>query len=143
MYYYLIGGWVLYFVLHSVLATENAKRSVGFSPRTYRLLYSIFSTVALVGLLVLGGSITAKPFFDNEGIVRYVSLMITTFGVMTIQVSFRQYRLKSFLGLADEQEGIKIDGILKYIRHPIYAGIILVTGGFFFFIPNLPTLISA
>ena len=42
----------------------------------------------------------------------------------------------------DEISELKKDGILGYVRHPIYTGTILVILGFFLFIPNLPTLVS-
>ena len=145
-YFWLAVGWVLYFTLHSVMATESIKqlaaRTLGLTLRFYRLIYSLFSIAGLVFLLLLNGSIVSPYFFESKGWVRYLSLMFTTFGVMTIQIAFRQYRLKSFLGFAEESLEFKTEGLLKIIRHPIYAGIILVTIGFFLFIPNIPTLIT-
>jgi protein-S-isoprenylcysteine O-methyltransferase Ste14 len=142
----LIGGWMIYFFLHSILAAESTKRRAqhifGNAFHFYRLVYSVISTVGLVALLIFNGSIPGADFFDRSGIFRYLSLMFTTFGVMTMQLAFRHYKLKSFLGFAEEKAELKIDGILKVVRHPIYAGLILITIGFFLFIPNLPTLIS-
>ncbi len=117
-------------------------RLLGSGFRFYRLFYSVFSTLGLIALLVVNSNIPALHFFESEGVVRYLSLMLTTFGVMLIQVSFRQYRLKGFLGLAPEDAALRKNGILNWIRHPIYSGLILVTIGFFLFIPNLPTAIS-
>lgn len=139
-YFILTAGWLFYFMLHSVLAAESVKKRMMF--KFYRLLYAMISLVGLIALLILNGSIPAEHFFQNGGVVRYLSLMFTTFGVMTIQLSFRHYSVKSFIGLATEKNELKAEGILKYIRHPIYAGIILITIGFFLFIPNLPSLIS-
>ncbi len=145
-YFILAFGWVVYFILHSVLAKDEVKafavRQLGKAFRFYRVIYSIISSLGLAGLLVLNGSMHAAYFFESAGLVRYLSLMLTTFGVMTIQIAFRQYSLKSFLGFADERNELKIEGILKYVRHPIYTGLIMVTIGFFLFIPNLPTLVS-
>ena len=145
-YWILTGGWVLYFVLHSAMAAEKVKhlasRKGGRAYRYYRLFYSIFSTAGLVGLLILNGSIEADLFFKREGIIRYLSLFFTTFGVMTIQLAFRNYNLKSFLGFGEEKVELRIVGISKYVRHPIYAGLILITTGFFLFIPNAPTLVT-
>ena len=98
--------------------------------------------MGLIALLVVNSNIPATYFFESAGVVRYLSLMLTTFGVMLIQLSFRQYRLKGFLGLAAEEATLRKSGILNWIRHPIYSGLILVTIGFFLFIPNLPTAIS-
>jgi len=130
-YAILVGGWLLYFVLHSVMAG-----------RTNRIVYVLVSTTGLLALLFYNGSIHSLKFFVSEGPVRYVSLVLTTFGVMIIQTSFRQYNFKGFVGLSAEKPELKTEGVLRYVRHPIQAGIILIVLGFFFFIPNLPTLIS-
>lgn len=145
-YFVLTGGWVLYFTLHSVMASEGVKERVrhglGSGYRFYRLFYSAVSTMGLVVLLMINANLKTAYFFESEGIIRYLSLMLTTFGVMTIQLAFRQYRLKSFLGFAPEQRSLRREGILKLVRHPIYSGLILTTIGFFLFIPNLATLIT-
>jgi len=131
-YVILVVGWVIYFALHSALAG-----------RLNRILYVLMSTAGLLALLFYNGSIHSLKFFVSEGPVRYLSLMLTTFGVMIIQTSFRQYNFKGFIGLSDENSQLRTEGILKYVRHPIQAGIILVVLGFFFFIPNMPTAISS
>jgi protein-S-isoprenylcysteine O-methyltransferase Ste14 len=102
----------------------------------------LFSTAGLLALLFFNASIHSLKFFVSEGPMRYVSLMLTTFGVMIIQSSFRQYSFKGFIGFGDETKELRTDGILKHVRHPILAGLILIVLGFFFFIPNLPTMIS-
>jgi methanethiol S-methyltransferase len=139
-YLLLILGWVAYFTLHSILAMDQVKSK--FPRRVFRIFYVLFSTAGLLGLLFYNGSIHSLKFFVSEGPIRYISLMLTTFGVMIIQSSFRQYSFKGFIGFADEKKELRTDGVLKYVRHPILAGLVLIVLGFFFFIPNLPTLIS-
>jgi protein-S-isoprenylcysteine O-methyltransferase Ste14 len=142
-YLILASGWVVYFLFHSLLASNGVKaRMEPFIGRSYRLVYSILASVGLVALLVFNGSIEPSRLFESTGVLRFLSLMFTTFGVMTIQLAFRQYRLKSFLGFAEEKTELKIEGILKQVRHPIYSGLILITIGFFLFIPTLATLVS-
>lgn len=142
-YVILASGWVFYFLLHSLLAAQRVKALMQpWMGRYYRIVYSVFAAVGLVALLVLNGSLESPVFFESTGLVRYLSLVLTTFGVMTIQLAFRQYRLKSFLGFAEEKEELIIDGILKNVRHPIYSGLILITTGFFLFIPNMATAVS-
>lgn len=130
-YFVLVAGWVMYFVLHSAMAG-----------RVNRIIYVLISTAGLLALLFYNGSIHSLKFFVSDGPIRYVSLVLTTFGVMIIQMSFRQFNFKGFIGVSKETQELRTEGILSYIRHPIQAGIILVVLGFFFFIPNLPTLIS-
>lgn len=142
----LVTGWLVYFLLHSLLAStavkKGAQQVLGSAFKYYRLGYSLMSTVGLIILLVMNGSIAADYYFEPGGIVRFLSLVFTTFGVMLIQVSFRQYRLKAFLGFEPEVNSLRHHGVLMYVRHPIYSGLILILIGFFLFIPNLPTLLS-
>jgi len=145
-YMWLTVGWLVYFTLHSLLAADStkefAKRLTGSLFRFYRLAFSIFSTGGLVALLFLGASIPATYFFERTELLRYVSLMFTTFGVMTIRLAFKQFEFKSFVGFSTETPALKREGILKHVRHPIISGILLVTIGYFIFIPNLPSLVS-
>ena len=141
-YLVLAGGWVIYFLLHSVFAARRVKARIQHLGRFYRLIYSTFATVGLVALLMFGGSFESAKLFESSDMVRYLSLMFTTFGVMTMQLAFRQYRLKSFLGFAEEKDELKIEGILRHVRHPIYSGLILVTIGFLLFIPTMATAVS-
>jgi len=142
----LIFSWGAYFVVHSLLASNFIKEF--FAKRLkanfhfYRIGYNIIASAGLLGVLFLNGSISATPFFESVGAVRYVSLMLATFGVFVINAAFRQYKLSSFLGFNKEGEGFSTNGILNKVRHPIYSGTILITIGFFLFNPNLPTLIS-
>jgi methanethiol S-methyltransferase len=140
-YVILVGGWIVYFALHSILATNAVKSK--FPPRIFRIFYVLFSTAGLVGLMFYSTGIHSLKFFSNEGPVRYLSLILTIFGVMTIQMSFKRYNFKSFVGLDNEKAELQTNGILNYIRHPIQAGIILIVLGFFFFLPNLPSLVSS
>lgn len=136
-YIILVAGWVIYFALHSLLATDQVKSK--FSRRAFRVFYVLFSTVGLLALLFYSSSIESLKFFMS---VRWLSALFTIFGVMVIQTSFRQYSLKGFLGLTIESGELQMHGILQYIRHPIQAGIILTVIGLFILIPDLPTLIS-
>lgn len=139
-YLTLVVGWLVYFALHSLGASQRIKSR--FRPLPYRLLYVVLSTLGLLAMLLYNGSIPAGRFFESHELVRYLSLLSTTVGVMVIQSAFRQYSFKGFIGLKNESSVLRIEGVLKYVRHPIYAGIILIVMGFFLFIPNLPTLVS-
>lgn len=145
-YALLTGGWIAYLTLHSLLAANVTKRAaeqmLGSGFRYYRLVYSVIATVGLVALLILNGRISSPYYFEPAGFSRFLSLPITTLGVILIQVAFRNYRLRAFLGFEPEVNHLKTRGILDWVRHPIYSGLILVTVGFFLFVPNLPTLIS-
>jgi protein-S-isoprenylcysteine O-methyltransferase Ste14 len=87
-------------------------------------------------------SITPIILFESKGFIRYLSLMLATFGIIVISRAFREYRFISFIGLQVEASEFKRAGILRYVRHPIYSGTILIVIGFFLFIPTLATFLS-
>jgi protein-S-isoprenylcysteine O-methyltransferase Ste14 len=142
-YAILILGWSFYFVIHSFLAADQTKKFFGTqNSKAYRLLYSLTSIAGLFLLLYINGSYDKNRLFNNEGVVRYFSMMLATFGVIVIRQAFKQYSLTKFTGLNRDEEVFKTEGILKSIRHPLYAGMILIVMGFFFFSPTMSTLIS-
>jgi len=145
-YLILCALWFMYFILHSLMASVKVKsfftRILKSRFRYYRIFYSLISTIGLLLLLFLNASISAEFIFASKGLIRYLSLMLATLGVIVISRSFREYRLSSFIGLKDEPSELKRTGILKHVRHPIYSGTILIVIGFFLFNPTLATLVS-
>jgi len=138
--------WIIYLGLHSFLAADRVKASIkqhmGSAFRYYRIIYSIVATLLLMALLVFNAALPSVLLFDNKGLSHYVSLMLTTLGVIIISRSFREYSFGSFIGLRTETHELKRTGILKIVRHPIYSGTILIVIGFFMFYPTIGTLIS-
>lgn len=140
--------WVGYFMLHSVFAADGVKQyfrkhfQSGY--RYYRLLYVGLSTIGLFAMLLLNASIASVYLIESGGWNWYFSLMLATFAIFIFKAAFKQYSLRGFAGFeSDEQEQFKADGILKRVRHPIYSATILMVMAFWFFIPNVTTLISA
>jgi methanethiol S-methyltransferase len=142
-YAILVLGWAFYFFIHSFLASERIKKFFhAQNGRTYRLIFSLISVIGLFCLLYVNGLGKTPKLFNSEGVVRYCSMMLATFGVMVILQAFKQFSLKKFVGLNEEEEEFRTTGILDHIRHPLYAGTILIVLGFFFFYPTLSTLVS-
>jgi methanethiol S-methyltransferase len=139
-------GWTIYFAIHSVLAADRVKIFFknllhgGF--QFYRIIYSLLSTVGLLGLLFLNAMIGGNLVINPQGIVRYLSLMLATFGVIIVSRAFKEHDALSFVGFRQEEMKFNRSGILNYVRHPIYSGTILIVIGFFLFTPTLATLVS-
>jgi|SRR5690606_32188421 len=143
-YFILVLAWVVYFFLHSFLAHDHVKEFFKKVMRSwyrfYRLVYSILSMAGLLGLLFLNGLISHDYLFSPAGVVRYISLALTAGGVLVIRQAFRQYDLGKFIGFGDDsQEEFREEGVLRYVRHPIYSGTILIVTGFFLFTPTVAT----
>ena len=141
-YIVLITGWVVYFFLHSFLATNKIKTT--FPYRYYRLVYNTLSAVGLFILLIYNGVIKSTLLFSKTDMLKFVALVLAAFGVIIINLAFKRYNVREFMGFRPEQsQELDTGGILNYIRHPIYSGTILIVIGFFLFSPYVSSLVSA
>ncbi|MFT6972550.1 MAG: protein-S-isoprenylcysteine O-methyltransferase Ste14 [Candidatus Endobugula sp.] len=137
--------WVLFYTLHSILSADKVKEKQPFSPKVYRLIYSLFSTVTLGFILILGASIYSGFVLPPSQVTFSIGLLTASFGFFVIKRAFRNYSFKSFLGLKKEDKentDLKIDKLQGKMRHPLYTGTILIFFGYFIYNPLLVNLIS-
>lgn len=142
------GGWALYFALHSLLASEQVKRTVRSKApviaRGYRFFYSLISTVGLLWLLYLMAITPSATLFSPPGYVRYIAMILASWGVILVITSFRHLSGWAFLGLKkEENKGLIRKGTHAYVRHPIYSGIILIVIGMALYTPTDIVVLSA
>lgn len=146
-YLILILAWSIYLALHSWLASQRVKNAVQqsapFLYRRYRFLYSLFSTAGLFALLVLMAASQPIYLLAKSTSLQYIGMVLASWGVILVILSFRQLSGSAFLGLKPQVPSRLITtGIHGYVRHPIYSGTILVLVGMWFYIPTDSVLIS-
>lgn len=134
--------WLLFFALHSVLAADFIKQR--FNPQLYRLFYNAQSSVFLLYILFYMSTTKSAPLFEPNGITAFIALAMAAYGVIVVRLSFREYSIRSFLGLKKEVEDVefKKDGLLSKVRHPLYSGTLLICVGFLIYLPNIINLVS-
>ena len=147
-YLILVFLWIGYFAIHSLLASDIIKKRVSFIGKYYRLLYNILAVVGLFAILIYSAIIPAEWFYNKTTFRKFIGLMFATYGLFIIKRAFKSYNLKDFIGVEQlsnnyKNEKFKKDGILAYVRHPLYLGTILIILGFFIFSPSIANLISA
>jgi methanethiol S-methyltransferase len=140
-------AWAVYLFLHSYLASRSVKQFfslvMGRSFRFYRLLYNAISLSGLILLLYLNSMIDGHHLFHPPYWVRAFSLALGVCGLVIIFFAFKQYDWMSFSGVRpDKNEVLKVSGILKHVRHPIYSGTVLIVLGYFIYTPTAATLIT-
>jgi protein-S-isoprenylcysteine O-methyltransferase Ste14 len=146
--YILIGLWLSFFVLHSVLAAIPIKNylidTFGISPRLYRLQYVILSTVHLMAIFFYTASIPSRFLIQPNPWTNFFGLSFGALGVIIAVKAFRSYDGKAFFGLSDlsKEDEFRTEGLLKHVRHPLYAGSIILLIGFWAYIPNIGNAIS-
>ncbi len=149
-HYLLAFLWILYCSIHSLLASIIVKlyfkkKSEKFF-RYYRLFYSIFAGATLVMLLMYQYSFQSVKLIQSL-VVKYIAgfiLVIPGLWIMLISI-FKYFRLLSGIrSLYEPVPAVKlrIDGIHKYARHPLYTGTLIFTWGLFLIFPFLNNLIA-
>ena len=145
----LIGLWFAYFSLHSIFAMLPVKafltERVGLSPKIYRLQFVIFAIISLAAIFVWAGQVKSPYIIPLGWWQRFSGLLLAAWGILISIRAFKSYDAKAFLGLSDlkAEDEFKTDGLLQYVRHPLYSGSILLFSGFFLYIPTLVNLISS
>lgn len=135
--------WTAYLGVHSLLAADFIKKK--FHNQQYRLFYNI---VAVVGLLPIGFMISVFPgaqLFAKSTATDFVGLVFATYGVLLIRKAFKAYNFRAFLGLepGEERQKLQTDGLFAKVRHPVYAGTILICVGLAIYAARVAALISA
>jgi methanethiol S-methyltransferase len=140
-YFLLIVLWSLWCTLHSVLVSTTVTAYLGrrmgpYFPY-YRLLYNLTSFLTVVPVALYSLSLKSEPFFAWHGPWRIgQGLLLAGAGILFVSGS-RHYSPGQFLGINQIREGasctllgdgcaITSSGVLGVLRHPWYAGAILL-----------------
>ena len=143
--------WIIYFVIHSVFASNYVKllveKRLPSLYRYYRLVYVLFAIGFLFLILMVQSLVNHQYIYQKHIISTLAGLVLATWGILIIKSAFKYYNMKEFLGLQQltgeqEDQGLLRKGILNLVRHPIYTGTILMLAGYFIFDPTLINLIT-
>jgi protein-S-isoprenylcysteine O-methyltransferase Ste14 len=126
------AAWAAFGAAHSLLARPAPKallrRHCG---RATRLVWNLIAALQLVLVLALARLIPAPPF-DRPAWLVLAQMALALAGFAILFWSRRSYDLGRFLGTAqltaplDDDEPFSASGPLAYIRHPLYAGGLLL-----------------
>ncbi len=149
----LIVSWLVYFGLHSLLASIGVKQYVALHwPRAmpaYRLMFNVIAVVLLAVPLELSLSGSDPWLWRWSGFAFYISLTLSVAAMAGFLWSLKYYDVSEFLGLrqlregnasVDDQEQFQLSPLHRWVRHPWYffALVILWTRDM-----NTPMLITA
>lgn len=142
--------WILYCVVHSLFASTTVKmyleRKLGYFFHYYRLSYSLFATITLVLLVYYQYSIQSVLLFSSSmiGYIALILFVIPGFILMVVSI-YKYFRLLSGIRSLYHKKQLsilRVTGIHKYMRHPLYSGTILFISGMFFIFPILSNFIA-
>lgn len=149
-YVILIFGWLLFCLLHSLLASLKIKnRLKSLTPslmRYYRLTYSLFFLIFLCVLLKYQFKIPEIRLYPMVIWILMPSLVIVATGLAIMMIASARYIYKvtgirqSLLG--EDNPELITTGIHGNIRHPLYAGTILFIWGLLAIFPYWSNVIA-
>lgn len=142
--------WIVYCVLHSLLASTGVKKSLQkklkSNYRYYRLFYTVFAFLFLVALLYYQISIPTTELYASAGIVFAAGIILGFCGLVLMFICIKKYfiGLSGLLSLTEENasQDLIITGVHKYVRHPLYLGTFAFIWGLFLALPYLSLFIA-
>ncbi len=143
---------VFYFGFHSFLAHQNVKALLmdrWVSKRYYRLGYNFVATVLFFLLFLYYQTIETTLLFDISWL-KFIGLSISLLGIIILIFALRQYSISEFSGIQQYKnesppipETLNTSGLNRYVRHPLYLGMLLIIWGYFLFRPTDLFLMTA
>jgi protein-S-isoprenylcysteine O-methyltransferase Ste14 len=135
-------AWLSFGVGHSLLAQPAVKTR--FRPlfgAGYRLAYNLFAAAHIAAVLVVGrwAFAGAEPFaLPPWAVAPMTAVQIA--GALVLAIALRAYDLGRFAGLTQiknaragksepEDEPLRTQGPHRFVRHPLYAGLLLILWG--------------
>jgi protein-S-isoprenylcysteine O-methyltransferase Ste14 len=149
-YSQLIIAWLLFGLIHSLLAADlikdPAKRLLKQGYRYYRFSYSILATVSLLAVLYYHFNCTKVLLWQPSLIQLVVAGILVIAGLIIMLLCTKKYFLDlsgidAILG-NKRAPVLQLDGMHQFVRHPLYFGTLLFVWALFFYYPYSNNLVS-
>jgi len=132
-------AWVAFGLAHSALAVPAVKARLRLGPYT-RLAYNLFAVATLLPVLALGRALIDGAPFERPAWLAVGQGVAVAAGAAVFLWGLAGYDLGRFAGTTqirahragrflDEDGPLRLDGAHRWMRHPLYAGGLLVLWG--------------
>jgi protein-S-isoprenylcysteine O-methyltransferase Ste14 len=138
-------AWIMYFFIHSFLASNAVKLTVekGFSAlfSYYRIVYNFIAIAGLIPLLYLSVFLP-DPYLLSLIWLSPIGYVLITAGLVLLYLAFKAFDGAEFLGIKQEKKPeLVLSGMYKYVRHPLYFATIILILGLFLLVPTQKMLL--
>lgn len=146
----LVTLWLLFGILHSVLAAEWFKRlmqrRLGGGYKYYNFAYSVFAMLTLIGILIFQFNMPSRLLYVAPNWVKLLLWLPVLAGLLIMAVVIKKYffSLSGISVFYKHQPPVALEqgGLNRYVRHPLYFGTLLFVWGVFFVVPFLNGLLA-
>ncbi|RYY87217.1 MAG: isoprenylcysteine carboxylmethyltransferase family protein [Chitinophagaceae bacterium] len=130
--------WILFGVFHSALASGSFKQRLFETfpalRAYYRASYVVFAFASMGAVLWYQLQLPSLLLLNRWALLP--GLLLTVAGALLMAVCIRKYflSLSGLRSLAQHQEvpnELRVDGVHRYVRHPLYLGTFLFIWGLF------------
>lgn len=139
-YILLAFSWIVFYTLHSLLAASKIKKimegKLGNAYKWYRLAYTVISLIFFLAIMIQALLIPKTVLIPKTDLTNYLGYMFAGFGTIIATKTSKSYSLKRFLGFKTaekENHELVTSGLYSKVRHPLYAGLVLIFLGYFLF----------
>jgi protein-S-isoprenylcysteine O-methyltransferase Ste14 len=135
---YYVLAWIGFGASHSLLASERIKAGLGWLGRWYRLVYNGVALLTIVVVIRVGehGLFPDVAPYAWPNLLQIVRWIVFGLGMALMVLGLRGYDLSRFAGLrqirhpeAPADEPLRLDGMHRFVRHPIYLSSLLLLWG--------------
>ena len=142
--------WITYCVLHSVFASLRIKKFfknlLGSAFKHYRLAYTILAFAGLAIVLCFQLSMESVSLFRRSWASNIAGAGISIVGLLLMFVCIKKYflNLSGLKSLVQEEPTteLEIDGVHRFVRHPLYLGTFLFIWGLVLLFPTASLLLT-
>jgi protein-S-isoprenylcysteine O-methyltransferase Ste14 len=153
LYQHLVLGvmWIFFCILHSALANSGFKKKLAKNaPRffkNYRFFYTIFAFGTLGAVLYYQLHMDSPLLFRSTIAISLIGWAVMLTGGLIMLVCIKKYflslsGLKSLVAEDIIANELRIDGVHRYVRHPLYLGTFVFIWGLLLLYPHLSLLIA-
>jgi len=136
-YYWITLGWLLFGLIHSLLATDwlksIASERTGLTGKQYRQLYNVIAILTLILAVLLTIRYSGSDIVTWRGAWLLIPTVAWLLALVFFAIPARAYDLGQFVGtrpdFRDEslaQQGLAMTWCHRYVRHPWYFAILLI-----------------
>ena len=147
-YINLIIWWVVFFAVHSIMASSSLKNRINtlkpIFKSYYRLVFNLVSTLLLLPIVYVYYQLPTEYIFTTTILFQLVGSLLSVAGVYIVIDGFKNYRTDEFLGtyqIKNHHEfhptKLSRSGWNGVVRHPLYFGGIILVFGLILIIPTV------
>ncbi|MHA8051843.1 methyltransferase family protein [Aquirufa sp. ROCK-SH2] len=138
-------AWVIYFFIHSFLASNKIKAIIQTKIpayfRYYRLLYNLIALAGLIPLLIQS-IVSPDAFLFSSTNIQLIGIVLMLIGCLFLYLAFKTFDTSEFLGFKAESKAQLVQtGMYQYVRHPLYFATIILILGLFLILPTQKMLL--